>query len=304
VIYKHLPTFRRVLEEEVAEQVTATLTETVRRGTGQQAKIGRPIAGKSGTTEATHDAWFVGYTPEFVAAVWVGFAEGNKPMVAPNTPFTVTGGTWPAQIWSRFAITALGGVAYASSPSTAEGDLVTVQIDISTGFLAGPLCPRATVATIQLKRSAVPSIVCPIHNPEGLTVLADGHVPSVETYTIVDAVSVLEAAGYSIELLWADVPQVPGTVIGQFPAPGSALPAGSVVELVVAGPEPGTVAPDVIGRHRADAVERLTAVGQQVTVIVVADPGGATESYRVWAQVPGAGEAVTGEATVWVQPAG
>ena len=302
VIYEHLPTFQRVLDESVAEQVTAALTETVRRGTGQQAKIGRPVAGKSGTTEATHDAWFVGYTPEFVAAVWVGFAEGNKPMVAPNTPFTITGGTWPAQIWSRFAIGVLGGVGYAISPDAAEGDLVTVKIDISTGFLAGPLCPRANVASIQMKRSAVPSIVCPIHNPEGLAVFADGHVPSVETYTIVDAVAVLEAAGYAIELLWVEVPQVPGTVIGQFPEGGADLAVGSTVQLVVAGPEPGTIAPDVLGRHRADASERLAAVGQQVTVIVVSDPSGSTEPYRVWAQVPGAGEPVTGKATIWVQP--
>jgi penicillin-binding protein 1A len=292
-----------VLAESVAEQVTATLTETVRRGTGQQAKIGRPIAGKSGTTEGTHDAWFVGYTPELVAAVWVGFPEGNKAMVAPNTPFTVTGGTWPAQIWSRFAISALGGVGYADAiAAVGDDDMVTVRIDISTGFLAGPLCPRATVANVELKRSAVPSIVCPIHNPDGLAVLADGHVPAVDTYTIVDAVSVLEAAGYGIALLWVDVPQVPGTVIGQFPEPGAELPIGSIVELVVAGPEPGTVAPDVVGRHRADAALRLEAVGQQVTVIVVADPAGATGSYGVWAQVPGAGEPVTGKATIWVQP--
>jgi len=301
-IYEYLPAFQRVLDESVADQVTATLTETVRRGTGQQAKIGRPIAGKSGTTEGTHDAWFVGYTPELVAAVWVGFAEGNRAMVAPNTPFTVTGGTWPAQIWSRFAISALGGVGYTDAPAAVEDDMVTVKIDISTGFLAGPLCPRATVATVEMKRSAVPSIVCPIHNPDGLAVLADGHVPAVGTYTIVDAVSVLEAAGYGIALVWVEVPQVPGTVIGQFPEPGAQLPVGSIVDLVVAGPEPGTVSPDVFGRHRADATLRLEAVGQQVTVIVVAAPDGATGPYRVWAQVPSAGEAVTGKATIWVQP--
>jgi penicillin-binding protein 1A len=304
VIYEHLPTFQRVLDESVAQQVTATLTETVRRGTGQQAKIGRPIAGKSGTTEATHDAWFVGYTPELVAAVWVGFAEGNKPMVAPNTPFTVTGGTWPAQIWSRFGISALGGVGYSAAPEAGADDMVTVKIDVTTGFLAGPLCPRSNVAEVQLKAAAVPRIVCPIHNPEGLAVLADGTVPEVGTYTIVDAVSVLEAAGYSIELLWADVPQVPGTVIGQFPAPGTELSIGSKVELVVAGPEPGTITPDVVGRHRSDATERLTAVGQEVTVIVVSNPNAAVEPYRVWAQMPGPGEPVTGRATIWVQPAG
>jgi hypothetical protein len=223
-------------------------------------------------------------------------------MVAPNTPFTVTGGTWPAQIWSRFAISALGGVGYTDAPAAVEDDMVTVKIDISTGFLAGPLCPRATVATVEMKRSAVPSIVCPIHNPDGLAVLADGHVPAVGTYTIVDAVSVLEAAGYGIALVWVEVPQVPGTVIGQFPEPGAQLPVGSIVDLVVAGPEPGTVSPDVFGRHRADATLRLEAVGQQVTVIVVAAPDGATGPYRVWAQVPSAGEAVTGKATIWVQP--
>lgn len=91
-------------------------------------------------------------------------------------------------------------------------------------------------------------------------------------------------------------------MIGQFPAAGSDLPVGSAVEVVVAGPEPGTVAPDVVGRHRADAVLRLEAVGQEVRIIEVADPDGGSEPYRVWAQVPAAGDPVGGEATIWVQP--
>lgn len=60
VIYEPVPTVTDAMSASVADRVTAVLTETVRRGTGQQAKIGRPTAGKTGTTEANHDAWFVG----------------------------------------------------------------------------------------------------------------------------------------------------------------------------------------------------------------------------------------------------
>ena len=59
----------------LARTVTAVLQQVVQRGTGINARIGRPVAGKTGTTDLRKDAWFVGYTPELVAAVWVGFPD-------------------------------------------------------------------------------------------------------------------------------------------------------------------------------------------------------------------------------------
>jgi len=180
---------------------------------------------------------------------------------------------------------------------------VTARIDTSTGFLAGPLCPRGEVADVVLPAALVPSIVCPIHNPEGLAVLQDGVVPAVDSYSIGEAVSLLEAGGYEVQLAWDDDSAlVPGTVLGQVPAAGSVLSPGGIVQVIAAGPEPGTVVPNVLGRHRADAIARLEADGQRVTVILLDDPDGSTGSLHVWAQVPAAGEPVSGRATVWVSP--
>jgi penicillin-binding protein 1A len=304
-IYEHLPTFTRVFDLAVAEQVTATLTEVVRRGTGQQAKIGRPVAGKTGTTESNHDAWFVGYTPELAAAVWVGFPEGNRPLKAPDTPYTITGGTWPAQIWSRFAISALSGIAYAISERESDQGLVTVSVDTSTGFLAGPLCPRATVAALRLDPSRVPIIVCPIHNPDGVQTVVPGVVPEVGALSAIEAVAVLESAGYTVHLAWAlETSHLPGTVIGQFPGAGSSLGTGGVVEIIASGPEPGTVAPDVLGRLSGDALARLEAAGLLVDVVIATGSGSALDpaTLRVWAQVPAAGEPVEGLVTIWLSP--
>ncbi|MFQ5518233.1 MAG: transglycosylase domain-containing protein, partial [Acidimicrobiia bacterium] len=164
-IWEPLPSDVEVFDPFVARSVTAALTEVVRRGTGQQARIGRPVAGKTGTSQDHHDAWFVGYTPELAAAVWVGFPQGQLPMEYPATPFAVTGGTWPAQIWARFAQAALSGTPYASLSLVDSSALVSVEIDTSTGFLAGPLCPRRHVHTVELPPDQVPTVRCPIHNP-------------------------------------------------------------------------------------------------------------------------------------------
>lgn len=307
VLYEHMPTFSRVFSDESAASVTAALTEAVRRGTGQQAKIGRPVAGKTGTTEGSHDAWFVGYTPELVAAVWVGFGSGNLALVAPNTEYTVTGGTWPARIWSRFAIAALEGVAYSGLDQELSVETTTVVIDTSTGYLAGPMCPRSRVASVTLRPAAAPTIVCPIHNPVGVAVNASGVVPGVQSRDLASAVSLLEASGYAVRLRWDPSSwSLPGTVTEQTPAPGTAWGAGLEVGLVVAGPEPGTGMPEVIGLYGADARERLASLGAVVTMIPLDDPnpdpaidigpGG------VWAQVPGPGEPMDGAVTIWVLP--
>ena len=305
ILYDHVPMFARVFDEDIATQVTATLTEGVRRGTGQQAKIGRPVAGKTGTTEGNHDAWFVGYTPEISTAVWVGYPEGSRPLEAPNTPYTITGGTWPAQIWSRFAIAALSGIAYHPAEGSASTDLVEVLIDTSTGFLAGPLCPRADIASVRLEAGHVPSIICPIHNPDGVTIQAEGTVPVVESLSMIQAVGVLESAGYDVHLAWAlETPYLPGTIIGQFPAAGTALGVGGVVEIVASGPQPGTVAPDVVGRDHADALARLDAAGLVVAEVFIAASGtsSAATPLRVWAQAPAPGEPVDGKVTIWLSP--
>ena len=142
-LYEVVPVVVQAIERDVANAVTAALTQVVERGTGQQASIGRPVAGKTGTSQQHRDAWFVGYTPELAATVWIGFPEGAISMEPPLTPFTVTGGTWPAQIWARFASVALSG-SFELLQSGETGAVINVSVDTSTGFLAGPFCPPTT----------------------------------------------------------------------------------------------------------------------------------------------------------------
>ena len=65
------------LDPAVAYLTTDILKGVIKRGTGTAANIGRPAAGKTGTTQENSDAWFVGYTPDLVAAVWVGYPEAQ-----------------------------------------------------------------------------------------------------------------------------------------------------------------------------------------------------------------------------------
>ncbi|HSI97605.1 MAG TPA: PBP1A family penicillin-binding protein [Gaiellaceae bacterium] len=93
----------QVLEPGEAELLTDILEDVVRSGTGRQAAIpGRAVAGKTGTTDNYGDAWFVGYTPELVVAVWVGYADQLRPMLTEFGGKPVAGGTLPAQIWREF----------------------------------------------------------------------------------------------------------------------------------------------------------------------------------------------------------
>lgn len=83
----------RVISREAAQQLTYMMYQVVEAGTGRRAKLdGRPAAGKSGTTQAARDAWFIGFTGDFVVGVWMGYDD--------NTPLKgVTGGGLPADIW-------------------------------------------------------------------------------------------------------------------------------------------------------------------------------------------------------------
>lgn len=100
----------RVLDENVANNVTKSLTGVVLRGTGAAASIGRPVAGKTGTSEQHQNAWFVGYTPQLATAIWVGYPQGNISLYGIHGVGAVTGGTWPARMWHEYMAYAMKDV--------------------------------------------------------------------------------------------------------------------------------------------------------------------------------------------------
>jgi penicillin-binding protein 1A len=109
VLYSRQPAGHRVLDAGTSDTVTAILEQEIQRGTATAARLDRPAAGNTGTADHHHDAWFIGYTPDLVTAVWVGFHRGQVPMEPPNTPINVVGGSYPARIWQAFMAKALAG---------------------------------------------------------------------------------------------------------------------------------------------------------------------------------------------------
>ena len=91
----------QVMSEKEAYEMTSMLEEVINHGTGTAASIGRAAAGKTGTTDDNHDAWFIGYTPDIVTAVWVGDDTGDQSLGE------VYGGTVPAQIWHDYMTSAV-----------------------------------------------------------------------------------------------------------------------------------------------------------------------------------------------------
>lgn len=90
-------TENRILDAGAVKDLTKMLEKVISQGTGRRAKIPGFAAGKTGTTQDYRDAWFVGFTDEYVIAVWVG-NDDNSPMNG------VTGGTLPAEIWRKIAL--------------------------------------------------------------------------------------------------------------------------------------------------------------------------------------------------------
>ena len=88
------------VDPDVSRAVTAALRGVIEDGTGGAADIGRPAAGKTGTTQDNVDAWFAGYVPGYAAVVWMGYPD-PAPMDDVQSR-SVTGGSFPVQIWGRF----------------------------------------------------------------------------------------------------------------------------------------------------------------------------------------------------------
>jgi penicillin-binding protein 1A len=112
----------RVIEESVNRDLTAMLYGVVIGGTGGYASLhGREAGGKTGTTQDSHDAWFVGFTTDYVAAAWVGNDDSSPTR-------GVTGGTLPSYIWRDAMLAAEKGLPYhaldRSLPPPPEAEVV------------------------------------------------------------------------------------------------------------------------------------------------------------------------------------
>ena len=114
VLLDNTPKPRLVLDQWAVASLNSVLQGVINSGTATRAQIGRPAAGKTGTTSSERDIWFVGYTPDLSTAVWVGNDD--------YTPLTygATGGTIVAPIWRDFMLQALDGKPASSfKPSSA-----------------------------------------------------------------------------------------------------------------------------------------------------------------------------------------
>jgi len=108
VIYEHKPQTKRVFSEGEVGVINTPLQRVVKAGTGKAAAIGRPVAGKTGTTQNNVDAWFVGTTPDLATGVWVGYAQPKPMRSVHGRP--VTGGSFPAMIFGDLMRAAHQGV--------------------------------------------------------------------------------------------------------------------------------------------------------------------------------------------------
>jgi penicillin-binding protein 1A len=122
---------RPVIEKDTAFIMTSLMESVVQHGTGQRLKaLGRPTAGKTGTTNDMYDAWYIGYTPEYIAGVWVGF-DSEAPLGK-----TETGAVAASPIWLGFMKRALANEPVKTFQPP-EG-VVFAKIDAETGLLPVP----------------------------------------------------------------------------------------------------------------------------------------------------------------------
>ncbi|MGH2766298.1 MAG: transglycosylase domain-containing protein [Actinomycetota bacterium] len=243
VLFEADPQPRQVLNASVAWTATQILRKVILYGTGTAANIGRPAAGKTGTAQQWRDAWFAGFIPQLSAAVWVGFPQGQIPMVYPTVRIArVTGGSFPAQIWHSF----MAAVTEHIPPRDfrePRGDYVTVAMDNTRGCVATSSTPAENIRYIQFVPGTEPTQTCVYTSedfasptpPTVITGTPPGGVPPVVGISVGTAVSVLRSHGYEVDRTYERGSGYQrDTVIDQDPAPGTPAPPGSTVTIVVA----------------------------------------------------------------------
>ncbi len=194
------PSGQLALSPTTARLMTGMMQQVVLRGTGTAAQLSdRPVAGKTGTTDNFRDAWFVGFTPEWTTAVWVGNDKQQTSM------WGCFGGTLPAWIWHDFMAASLPPATAASFPTVANQRPALVRLCSKTNLKAGPHCTHTY--TMRFDPAAAPKTVCRGEQtlPEGVAMQTDNApaappvvhtvVNGVSTYSNTEPVSLAKQSG-------------------------------------------------------------------------------------------------------------
>lgn len=156
VVWESGASYERVVDPAAAFVLTSMLRDVVDRGTGTAARVGGyggPAAGKTGTTNDAADVWFVGYTPELVAGVWIGMDE-RKTLVR-----GASGGTLAAPVWGRVMGRIYQGRGNPAPWSPPSG-VATAEVDRATGAVVGPGCPARGPTYTEYFLGNVPATTC------------------------------------------------------------------------------------------------------------------------------------------------
>lgn len=163
VLWKSTPNRRRVLDAPVAYLITDVLAEALERGTGyrvRQSGLRAPAAGKTGTTNDGADTWFVGYTPELAAGVWIGF-DKPRPILE-----DATGGRLAAPLWARLVQRVYEKRPRPKPWARPEG-VVARQVDPATGLRLKQGCAplQGQPYTELFLEDFEPQVYCPGKEP-------------------------------------------------------------------------------------------------------------------------------------------
>ncbi|MGI8844445.1 MAG: penicillin-binding protein 1A [Gemmatimonadaceae bacterium] len=162
VLWQANPSRTSVLAPQEAWLMVDMLQDVVRRGTAYGAVWGQgfrvPAGGKTGTTNDGTDVWFVGFTPDLVAGVWMGFDEPKK--IKANAQ----GGQLAAPAWTSFMTEVYQRRATPQAWARPE-EIVAVEIDRSTGLLRNPFCPTDVVGYEYFIDGTQPMRECDVHSP-------------------------------------------------------------------------------------------------------------------------------------------
>jgi penicillin-binding protein 1A len=273
-LFTYHPDCKQVIDPNIANLVTQMLQGVITGGTGVAANIGRPAAGKTGTTNNYADAWFVGYVPQYVTAVWVGDPRGEISVPDFQGMGPMFGGTAAAPIWHDYMLGILKGVpptgfnapghiqvksgkvpnvvgktqaaatqillaAHFSAsvnqvPSTSPAGTV-----VSQSPAAGAMAPVGSSVTIYVSNGKPPK-TSPSPPPATVT------VPGVIGQSQSSATATITGAGLRAAVSYVTVTSASraGIVIRERPNGGTLVPAGSTVTIYVGVlPSPSPSAP-------------------------------------------------------------